>query len=103
MAAVSMRRAGWLFDKEPVFVADAVLPRPGPEFAHGRVVPAQAALRVNGNGVRAAGFRMNQQAVLVGVVAEQTVMMVDGQVAQGLAVIGQETIALVPSVDNSSS
>ncbi len=47
-----------------------------------------------GHGVRAAGFGMNLQPVPVGVVAEDPVMVVDGKVAQRLAEIVQEAVAL---------
>ena len=97
---VRVRGAGGLLDEETVFVADAMRPRPCPELAHRRVVPAEAALRVNRHGVRPAAFGMNQQAVLVRAVLEQLVMIVNRQVAHRLPKVVQETVALVAAVDD---
>src|SRR5262249_15703372 len=76
---IGVRGGGWLFDKEPVLVTDAVLPRPCPEFAHRNIVPTKVTLGINWNRVRSAGFRVNAQAVLVRVVAEKFVVIIDGQ------------------------
>ncbi len=102
VVAVGVRGGRGLLDEEAVFVADAVLPRPRPELAHRRVVPAEAALGVNRHRVRPAGFGMNQQAVPVRVVAEKLVMIVNRQVAERLAEIEQEPVALFAAVDDPS-
>ena len=100
MVAIGVRGGGGLLDKETVFVADAVFPRPGPEFAHRHVVPAEVALGVNRHRVRPAGFGMDFQAVPVRVVAEKMVVIVNGQFAQRFAEIEQKPVALVAAVDD---
>ena len=100
--AVGVRGAGGLLDEKTVFVPDAMLPGPRPEFAHRRVIPAKAALRIDWDGVRAAGFGMNFQAVFMRAVAEKAVMIVNSKIADGFAVVGEETVAGVPAVDGFS-
>ena len=73
--------------EKTVGIADAVHPRPPPEFAHRHVVPAEAALGVDRHGVRPAAFGVDAETVLVGVVAEQPVMVVIRQVAELMAVV----------------
>ena len=79
--AVSVRGARGLLDEKTVFFADAVRPRPRPKFAHRHVVPAEAALRINRHGMRAAAFGMDFQAVLVRVIAKQPIVIVNREVA----------------------
>ncbi len=93
LAAVGVRGGGGLLDEEAVGVADAMPPRPGPELAHGRVVEAEALLGVDRHRVRPAGLRMNLQPVPVGAVAEEPVVIVDGQVAHRPAKVVQEAVA----------
>ena len=99
-AAVGVRGGGGLLDEEPVLVADAMPPGPGPELAHRRVVAAEASLGVDRHGVRPAGLGMNLQAVPVRAVAEEAVVIVDRQVAQRLAEVVQEAVAHGAAVDD---
>ena len=100
--AVGMRGAGGLFHKKTVVVANPVGPGPGPEFAHGRVVPAEAALGINRHGMGAATFGMDANAVGVGAVAEQPVMIVNRQITEGFAVVKQEPVAGFATVDDAT-
>ena len=101
-AAVGVRGGGGLLDEEAVGVADAMPPGPGPELGHRHVVETQAALGVDRHRVRPAGFGMDLQAVPVRPVAERAVMVVDREVAEGLAEIVQEPVADRAAVDDAA-
>ena len=92
-SAVGVRGGGGLFYKKTVLVADAVRPRPRPEFRHRHIVHAEASLRVDRNRVRPAGLGMNSQSVPVRERGERRVVFVHRKIAEGLAVIVEETVA----------
>ena len=102
LSSVGVRGGGRLLDEETVFIADAMPRRPSPEFAHRRVVVAETPLGVDWDGVRPAGLGVNQEPVPVCSVFEQSIMIVNGEIAQGLAKIMQETVAHGPVVHDGS-
>ena len=101
-AAVGVGGGSRLLDEEAVFVADAVLPRPGPELRHGHLVHAEATLRVDRRGMGAARLRVGLQARLRRVRHERLVVVGDRQVAEGLPEIVEEAVGGLAIVDDAA-
>ena len=98
--AVGVGGARRLFDKKAVIVANAMGPGPRPKFAHGGIVPAEAALGVNRHRVRTAAFRMDADAEFVRLIAKQAVMVINRQITKGLPVIKQKPVAFRAGIDD---
>ncbi|MPN49588.1 hypothetical protein SDC9_197210 [bioreactor metagenome] len=100
LAAVNMRSRRRLLHKEAILVPDTMTPGPSPKLAHRSVVPTQTALGIDRNSVGAARLRMNQEPLCMGTVTENSVVMINSQIAQGLAVIMEKSIANRAAVHN---